>query len=122
MRKALLAMSAAVALVAPAAAQNFPGAWPPEPYLSAAIASLNAGRSPYATVPQAEIDRLCGIRGALGCTREGPFGLFIMVSDRAHDRCVVLIHEEAHRLGWPGNHAGGGDVPRRFRCPLNFNP
>lgn len=110
---------AALTTIAEARTANFNGAWPPEPYLSRAIASIEAGQSPWVMVPQRTIHEWGCARGALGCTADGGFGLFVMISDEASrlSRCIVLIHEEAHRLGWTGNHAGGSWAPNN--CPLS---
>lgn len=99
---------------------NFNGALPPEPFLSRAIASIEAGNAPWILVPQRTINEWGCARGSLGCSADGGLGLFVMISEDADPafRCMVLIHEEAHRLGWEGDHEGGTWIPANYSCPL----
>ena len=99
---------------------NWNGVWPPDPYLSKAISSIEAGQSPYMIVPQWRL-RENGCGETLGCAREGILGWYIMISEEATPwfRCFVLVHEQAHVEGWDGDHRDGGWLPDRSACPLS---
>ena len=97
---------------------NWAHFWPPEPYLSQAIAAIEAGDIHWMWAEQSTIDAMASY-GALGITFETnghPF-TFISLDNSPQSACRVLIHEAAHQLGWAADHTGGGWGPQRG-CPL----
>lgn len=131
-RPAHLAVSLAAFFLTAAGAQaygdresNWVGLWPPEPFLSQAIAEIEHGNPLWSFADQAFLDGspaangMGCLQGSLGCSDIGPFGPFVLVSAEATRwaACVVLVHEVAHGLGWDGRHTGGTTAPNR--CPLS---